>query len=397
MTMTATTPSKQHDYAKLDRLLNKAKGRLFGMGGNVEFLGSLLCNHEFIWDPTEETAWCNSITIGINPDFFLSLTLPNRVALVGHEVWHTGYDHCGTRIGNRNPTGWNIAADYVINIRMQDDGFDFSGMKALLDPRFRDMTTEQVYDILKKEAEDYCKKHGIPGDPFEGMFPDYKGDVIKIPKGKEIEVKKNIVQAIQACERSKQAGSLPGEITAHIDKFLNPVVPWERELDQFFTELSTDDYTWRQPSRRYDDYLPSRLGDNGLDHLAFIIDASISMTNEQEYRIVSEIKSIKDQFSPETMTIIFFDTQIQSVRTVSRDESLDSFEIPRGGGTSLVEVEAWLIENQPNAAVIFSDMYVAPMEKNPHVPLIWVVFENPGATVPFGRMIHMDAEKTRGN
>jgi len=53
-------------------------------------------------------------------------------------------------------------------------------------------------------------------------------------------------------------------------------------------------------------------------------------------------------------------------------------------------VREWIIKNKPTAAIIFSDMYVRPMEELPFdIPIIWCVLNNPNATVPFGEVVHI--------
>ena len=64
--------------AELDVMLARVKGRVFLYPG-AGFLGSLLCDHRYIWDETCRTAWCNGQTIGWNPKFFFWLTPEERI------------------------------------------------------------------------------------------------------------------------------------------------------------------------------------------------------------------------------------------------------------------------------------------------------------------------------
>jgi len=77
---------------------------------------------------------------------------------------------------------------------------------------------------------------------------------------------------------------------------------------------------------------------------------------------------------------------------VLKDCSSDwlSWDAVGRGGTCLIEVRQWIIDNEPTAAVIFTDMGVAPMRPlSVEVPILWVCTNNPGATVPFGKLIHI--------
>lgn len=368
---------KQHDYDHLNRELERTKGKLF-IQKNAGFLGSLLCSHEIIWDTDCDTAWCNGKTIGINPDFFLNLDAESRVSLLGHELWHTGYDHVG-RIGNRDPEIWNQAADYVINNQMIKDGFMFNNMSPLVNPDFNDMHTEEVYDILAIDWEDLPKKSLTFG-----------ADIVEGDEKDAMSVKQAIVKARQAAAISSQYGDLPGEISQVVENFLNPVLPWEQLLYRYFNDMSNDDYTWRRPSRRYEEeYLPSLFSDNKLEHLMYFIDVSGSVTDEELNTFFSEVSYIHSQFKPQKLTISTFDTVIQDTYILTEDDTFSRCEITGRGGTSLDPVGRSIKENQPTAAVIFSDLCCYPMEEDPGSPIIWVIQDNPKAVTHFGTRIHM--------
>jgi len=63
----------------------------------------------------------------------------------------------------------------------------------------------------------------------------------------------NVVQAVQAAEMCNQAGAIPGSIKEFLNRFLKPVVPWEVVLHNFFTDLLSEDYSWKRPNRRHQD------------------------------------------------------------------------------------------------------------------------------------------------
>ncbi len=375
---------KQHDYAYLNRELERTKGKLF-IQKNAGFLGSLLCSHEIIWDTNCDTAWCNGKVIGISPDFFLNLDAETRISLLVHELWHTGYDHAG-RVGNKNPEIWNHAADYVINNQMLKDAFTFNGVSPLVNPDFDGMHTEEIYDILSKDWEDSPQlsltfgKDVVSGDPQDSL-----------------DVKQSIVKAQQAAEMSNQYGDLPGEVTRVLENFLNPVLPWQQLLYRYFNDMCNDDYTWRRPSRRYEEeYLPSLISDNKLEHLMYYVDVSGSVTDEELERFFSEVAYIHSQFKPLKLTVSTFDTVIQDTYILAADDTFSRCEITGRGGTSLDPVKKSIKESQPTAAVIFSDLHCYPMEENPGSPIIWVIMDNPKAVTHFGTRVHMARDKYLG-
>ena len=202
-----------------------------------------------------------------------------------------------------------------------------------------------------------------------------------------------IVKAAQASRMAREAGVVPGETELIIDEFLNPILPWEVLLARYFTELSKDDYSWKRPSRRYqDDYLPSLDGDNGLDHLIYYLDISGSVSDADILRFNSEVKHIHETFAPKRLTLVTFDTRLQDFYEFTDDMPFDKIVVHGRGGTSLVEVEEHIRKHRPSAAVIFSDLGCNPMQKDPGAPILWVVVGAPQASVPFGQMIHIKNE-----
>lgn len=398
MTTTSNSkPNKLLSEQELELTLQKAKVQLFAKKG-AGFLGSLLCNHEIFFDETAPTAWCNGKSIGIGPAFWSILTKETRVTLLAHELWHTGFEHM-SRVGNRDPEIWNQAGDYVINNMLKKNGFVFDDMGGLLDERFNDMTTEAVYAVLEQEQPPSGGSSGGIGLPMPGEAsnqgqegkPDIQGD-LRDPGGDKAkaDISRKNVQAIQASQMSKEAGVIPGEIKEIIDEFLNPVLPWNRILHRYFSDLSNDDYSWRRPSRRYtDEYLPSLMGENGLEHLVYYLDVSGSISSGELQRFHSEVRYIHQELRPKRLTLVTFDKKIQQVFELEQDDVYENFEIIGRGGTDLSPVHDHIVENHPTAAVIFSDMYVPKMKANPGVPVIWIIMDNKHAETDFGTRIHL--------
>ena len=406
------------DQETLDRLLSRTKARLFSMKG-ASWLGTLLCSHNLIWDYDCPTAWCNGETIGFSPQFFVNLGPDQRVTLLAHELFHTMLDHCGnpkdSRMGDKDPEIWNYAADYVINNDLDRMGYVFTDMAPLLDHQYDGMTTEQVYDLLvqnhvqpAKMMALICPEEGQTSDkqdPGQGNgpstpssngvpIPGLCGDLrIGTGPGREKIIAK-IVAATQAAHMAKDAGSLPGESKLIVDDFLEPVLPWNVLLQRYFTEMSQDDYSWKQPSRRYQvDYLPTLQDDNGLTHLVYYLDVSGSITDGQIKRFLSEVRHIHEQLKPRRLTVVTFDTIIQDTFEFVEGQPFQDIEIIGRGGTDLSPVYHHIKKHVPTAAVIFSDLYVHPMAMNPGSPVLWVIMANKKAVTHFGTRIHLTKEQ----
>jgi predicted metal-dependent peptidase len=246
------------------------------------------------------------------------------------------------------------------------------------------MPEEDIYDILDKQYPDPPPCWGSGG----------QGDMLPMEPGDKVKAVNNVVKAIHQAKISGQPGSIPGDIEKIVKQFLAPVVPWETVLHQFFRDLLDEDYSWRRPNRRHDPsvlYLPSKITDDGrLEHLAYYWDVSGSISDKDEVRFNSEVKHIWDYYQPKKLTLVQFDTRITKIDVFNEGDTFEGVKIVGKGGTDLRPVREHIMEHRPTAAIIFSDLFVEPMQSlDRGIPIIWVVVNNPSATVPFGKLLHI--------
>ena len=385
------------DVFQLNRELDITKSEVF-MHSYSSFLVPLMCSMNFVWARDIPTAATNGITIWWNPWWFKALPEKTRVTVLLHELYHPSRLHF-LRMEDRDPLKWNWACDLAINGDLRRDGRSFTGTRPWLSDEFKGWAEEQIYDHLLSLEN--------PGsNPWsDDMLTDLNGgddDFPDVPTGDMIpmtedDIRKAVNNVIQADETSKMTGGKGiGEISgdaAHVLKqYLTPVVPWEKELADFMNDLSGKIFTYRRPNRRHRDiYLPSRMEDRGaLEDLYYYWDVSGSISEKDEIRFNSEVRHIKEIFRPKNLTLVQFDTQIKSEQTFEAHEEFEDIRIIGKGGTCLNCVHNHINEHEPTAAIIFTDLYCAPMPKLKHdIPILWVVVNNPTASVPFGKMTHI--------
>jgi predicted metal-dependent peptidase len=380
-------PVSQSEKEVLDKVLDKVKFQLF-YDKNAGFLASLVATINFDWDRTIDTACTNGVWMAWNPEFFLSLTPKRRVTVLAHEAWHIAFQHIIRGVG-KDAEIYNEAADHVINLHLQEHGYDMTGFPYLMDPRFKGMDTDTVYDILYKE-----RQAGIPGLPnFQnGDFKTPGNGPESINKGMtpaQIQNKAmgNIMDAVTIARMTNQAGAIPGEIQMVIDKFLNPVIPWEEALYLFFENAFEQERSYRAINRRYaDPILPGNAPGNSLEHIIYFLDISGSISDRDIVRFNSEVKHIKESFNPERLTLVTFDTKIHDIYEFEAEDEFEKIVVTGRGGTDLTDVFAYAVEHQPTAMVIFTDLYVG-IPEDPKIPIIWACSGNPKAKVPFGTLI----------
>lgn len=388
------------DTPEFERLVNRMKTAAF-TNSNAAFLGSIMCQlGDIIWDDSVETAETDGINLWWNPTWFLSLPDATRKTVLLHELWHAGRLHCIRGVG-RDPNDWNDACDIVINNGLQAEGHTFDGTKPLLDRKFDGLSEEEVYDRIHQTPPPQSCSGGGSGSgssnqnkqPPQQQPGGFGKDIKQTPNNKQQEVVGRSVMAVQQAQLANQAGNLPGNIKSTLDKFLNPKLPWERLLWRFFEELTEDDISWQKRNRRYPDiYMPGHVKtEGGLVHLAYFLDVSGSISDYDVLRFNSEVKYVKDQFRPEKMTLILFDTKIQATYEFGEDDEFEKVVIIGRGGTSLSCVHDWIEKNQPTAALVFTDMECYPMEKLTYpIPVMWIKTGNGGHTPNFGEVIQID-------
>lgn len=384
----------EYDFEKLNREMDKTKSRVFMTKGNAAFLAPLMCSMEFQWMPEIKTAATDGRFVGWNPDFYMSLTPETRETVLVHELWHPALLHM-LRKGDRDHQIWNQACDIRINNDLKAAGYSFKGiewcwMEPELDENGR-MAEEDIYDWLVKTKKQPPKAQpDFSSGPGKDKYED--GDLQEPSKEDAQAVINSVIRAVHEHVLSGGCGKVPGIVTETLDKFLEPVVPWEAELQVFMTELLETCYSWQRPNRRYPDvYLPSVYEDEGrLEHLCYYLDVSGSCSNADVLRFNSEVKYIKDTFNPKRLTVCQFTTEIVHIDEFTENDPFETVIRHGTGGTSFVPVRKHMLEHRPTAAIVFSDMDCPPMEPlGIDIPTIWVAIRAANRSVPFGRIIRI--------
>lgn len=354
------------------KCLDRAKVKLMANPKSA-FLVSVCLSLRHVWDSSIPTAQTNGKQITYNPDFVLSLTEAERVFLLMHETMHVALQHV-LRLKKRDAKLWNVAADYVINIQLVDQGFALpSG--GLLSSEYRGMSTEQVYELIK-------------GEPL----PPCNYDIVEVTENVE-EAKAALddvlVQAATYATIRGAGSSIPKDIQSYLDTLLNPVLPWNVLLSNYLVQRKSTGRAYLRPNRRFfpKDLLPSRFG-KGLDHIAVAIDTSGSISVMQFKRFISEAYGILTDMQPKKMDLIQFDYIIRAVDCLRTVADMEKVVFTGRGGTDVNELTTWANENKPDVLVIFSDGYFPRPHVTTQVPTIWIIHTATSFNAPYGKTIY---------
>lgn len=96
------------------------------------------------------TLCTDGVNMWVNPAFWASLSLEHKVAALAHEVGHKMLLHCSRR-GARDPYLWNVAADYVVNGILAQNGFSLKD-DWLQKDEYIGWSVEAVYSDLESKA-----------------------------------------------------------------------------------------------------------------------------------------------------------------------------------------------------------------------------------------------------
>lgn len=388
------------DNPALQKALDKAVLGLFSPNAYAStFLTTIYCSLRFQWSTKIRTACTNGIWLMINPDWFLTLSDGFRITLLSHELWHIAFMHMG-RVGKRNFQLYNMAADHAINLMLMEHGYIFDrnplngDIVGLADPRFKGMSADQIYDILEKENPPIDLPFGddfsdtgldVEEDGSEPLTPSQINDIFGV-----------LSRAVLTHEmsNSKEAGILPGEITAMMSKLLRPRLKFGTRLDRWLTAHDDVGSSWSRPNRRYEDiYMPSASSEGRLTRLLYAIDCSGSLTDDQLRVINSELKGVQNKYQPESMKVVSFDTMIHDVWEFSPEHPITELEIHGRGGTDMREVWDLIAKERPQALIMFSDMGCDIPGRPRGTQVLWVCLDNPKWKPPYGEVMHIDTSQ----
>jgi len=377
------------------------------------FFGSLLFRLKGRESRSVKTMATDGISLFYNPDFVAPLNAATLCGVLAHEVLHPGLQHHVRRSG-RNPKRWNEACDYAINPILLDAGLHLpEGF--LVDPRFHEMSAEQIYNQLQTEAEQdsgdpddiqeteegTATPHVSANDSDELSAPVTEGGIGQVldapvadeetPTAEE-QAREWSVAVNQAVTLAKQAGKVPAGVERTLDGAAEAGVDWRELLRRAWSETAPADYSWLRPNRRHiwaGLYLPGVVRE-GVGEVAIAVDCSGSVNSRQLRLFEAEVRSILEGQRPQRVYVLYFDAVVHEVETFEAGQSV-SLNPVGGGGTEFGPCFEWLEEHgvRPQTLVFLTDLYGSFPNSEPDYPVLWA--STGGRRAPFGQVIPMQA------
>ena len=338
--------------------------------------------------------------------------------LILHETYHKLFKHLTTweHLYKDDAQLANMACDYVINLMISDENHDLFAVMpkdaegnniGLLDEKFRNMDTAQVYKILKQDQENNLTNpasesgEGQNGEGTGLDEHDWEG-AQEMSADEQRELAQEIDQAVR--QGALTAGKVGSGGNRAIDQLLQPEVNWREVLREFITETcrGNDDSTWRQPSRRH--LAMGMLRPSGITErvgeLVIAIDTSGSIGQQELTKCLSEIKGVCDTVRPESVRILYWDTKVCSdelygdvPNACASLEQLTQTTKPAGGGGTRVQcVPDYIRDNNINAqaVIVLTDGYLGGDWGAWTMPLLWGILDNKSARPTIGKTLHIN-------
>ena len=378
---------------------------------------------------------------------FFPLTDPEKNGVVLHEYMHCVLSHPQRggilRLKLRDkycPTGFNIAADAIINHVIRCDAAR-SNILALpegcidIDHIRKDLTTlgiiekddldpattnvEAIYEKLmlaremqqEKERE---KRSGAgnpsnatsadgPADPREkalerigSMFAD-EPDLVA-DTGTLEELRDRIREQTARLDNARSFGSTRGDMLERIKGDIpKSRVPWESSFRTISAKHLSRER--RKTNRKPSSAMISRdaMGSRGVwepgrmrtprPKALVICDSSGSISMDMYLGFLGELSGMRRRTNA-TLLFGMADTQLGEVREITDTTDLRTLSLEGRGGTNFIQPLAEAERMGVDLVIYMTDLD-GPFPQSCSVPVIWVAPEGRGKTPPFGRLVEI--------
>lgn len=390
-------------YRKLDSI-TAAKLKI---AKELPYLGPTLQTHNIFLDEKckEETGHLGyndgRFNIGLDPDYFESLSQAERAGLILHEIYHKFRGHF-YRMGKRDRDLWNQAADYQINSdikKLQPSGIDISKFW-LYDPKYEDMSVEGIYHRLLAEnptsgvnmqGDGDGQGGGSKGIPGMSPIKDVSEiDADEVPKFQQANEKARE----RALAFGKQAGTMPGFLEQQIEAERATSLPWHEIVRNKLVKSHTGSPTYRRINNRRSTAtilrpIRRQVVPGTVD---VIVDTSGSVIHifGKLLGIMSEVTMNMRQM----VRIISVDTAVRKIEEFPAGCPVEDFELKGGGGTSFAPGFD-VVSPATDTVIYLTDGYCGTYpDYIPIQEVVWLVLDGPSNfNPPFGRVIHIENEE----
>jgi len=346
--------------------------------------------------PTAGVAWAEKkYNLYINPEFFETLSVNERIGVLIHEALHVMLKH-NFRQGERDQRLFNIAADIALNQLINAPAELPEG--AMLPKTFQfetGLTAEGYYELLKEEQqkqEQEKQEQEENGEEWDGPSngnPDLTGEEEmsmddhsgwgKVDDSAEEELARATMEKMIKDAIEKSRGNLPSNISELLDLWTKKAkISWKRVLKKILSSkkgLKTSTIKRRDRRQPYRKDLKGKKIFYDQPTVIVGIDVSGSMSDQEIFNGLSEIAEVC-KVTHSNLQVVQIDTDIKELEEF--DPKQKSWERKGCGGTDMSEMARFLTDKkiQYDCLIMISDMYIEDVGSHPDwrlkKPTIWL-------------------------
>lgn len=348
--------------------------------------------------PTAGVCIRDQIELHINPEWFESKSMPERVAILKHECEHILRDHIGR--------AKELAPEIYDNKKKKDEDNILNDMK---------------HKTLNVAMD--CAINGmLPNLPPEGVFPktfdlksgetmewylnalkdnDKAKDLMKFDghelwaesEGEKEIIKEKIRQMVnKAAKNARSAGKMTADNELLVSELNKNVVNWRQQLKRFAARtIETNiDTSKKKRNRRYGIEQPGIIKTETL-HIGVAMDTSGSVSDESIKQFMSEIGNIAKYAK---VTVIEADTEIKNTYIYDPKKK---YKVGGRGGTAYKPAFDYFNDkkNAVDAMIYFGDMDCFDNETlvKPKYPVLWAIVGSQEPPAKFGHQIRVEVKE----
>lgn len=425
----------------------KVQGAIIWLLSNEQFFGNLIISlkRKRTFDiPTMAVYYDNGFNFIYNPVFVLSLSKPNIVGIIKHELFHLIFKHISRKKGIENFEKWNIAADLAINSIIKDyipEGGMFPDIKELQHLKLEWLKNAEYYynkldkqacDAISPKANYKVKLKGQQGQgqgqPQQGQGQPQQGDgqddmggnkgqdgEIEVEIGGmtdthdwdgekqkdvpeeilEVDIKQLLEEAYNNSSSSKMWGNTPLDLIKEIESFIfkKSEIPWQVLFRKYimFAKKIFQISTRQKRNKKYHWAFPGTKTKEKLS-IACIFDTSGSVSEPEYLACVNELYSMNK--AVDSINIVHCDTQPHDIGKLTKSmlNGTGKKKLNRHGygGTDMSPAVRYCEEKyKPDVLICLTDAYMDFNWKPSKIPMIWVVTNENVVPKTHGRTVHL--------
>lgn len=295
--------------------------------------------------------------IFINPRWW-TVALKNRkqrAYVLLHEVLHIFLEHGPRQRDNGYENGlWGKATDAVINNQCSGRYIDETGNVQIADrykqyleepsngifmPQYVDWSSDKVYLDMQRDAQKSEGGKGSPGGDGESF-----DDIFYVDQDISSQITKNTQHALGSIIHAKNIGSdgvgaNEAWMVRHFQSLVEPKFSYTELLYDAMSRTVTDEPTYNKVSRRNHGGIIFPAYTGTTINVAWVIDTSGSMGQEELTRSASELKGLLQEFDHWSLYLISVDVKAHVIGVYRKDEEHDfdliNVALIGGGGTDM--------------------------------------------------------------